>query len=94
MKKDAFYSKIRNFKTPLEASVFGDEVSEDLFYKVLKAANETYHQYYLDYLDVVKKLMNKETLQVWDLRYPIVKEPEKKYTLDDSFELIYKATKK
>ncbi len=93
MKKDAFYSKIRNFKTPLEASVFGDEVSEDLFYKVLKAANETYHQYYLDYLDVVKKLMNKETLQVWDLRYPIVKEPEKKYTLDDSFELIYKATK-
>lgn len=93
MKKDAFYSKIRKFKTPLEASVFADEVGEDLFYKVLETANKTYHQYYLDYLDVVKQLMNKEQLDVYDLRYPIVKEPSKKYTLDDAFELIYEATK-
>ncbi|MGN1330032.1 MAG: oligoendopeptidase F [Clostridia bacterium] len=94
MKKDAFYSKIRKFKTPLEASVFGDEVGEDLFYKVLETANKTYHQYYLDYLDVMKKLMNKEKLDVYDLRYPVIKEPSKKYTLDDAFELIYEATKK
>lgn len=94
MKKDAFYSKIREFKTPLEASVFGDEVGEDLFYKVLETANKTYHQYYLDYLDVMKKLMNKEKLDVYDLRYPVIKEPSKKYTLDDAFELIYEATKK
>lgn len=94
MKKDVFYSKIRKFKTPLEASVFADEVGEDLFYKVLETANKTYHQYYLDYLDVVKQLMNKEKLDVYDLRYPIVKEPSKKYTLDDAFELIYEATKK
>ena len=93
MKKDAFYSKIRKFKTPLEASVFGDEVGEDLFYKVLETANKTYHQYYLDYLDVMKKLMNKEKLDVYDLRYPVIKEPSKKYTLDDAFELIYEATK-
>ncbi|MBP3463896.1 MAG: oligoendopeptidase F [Clostridia bacterium] len=93
MKKDVFYSKIRKFKTPLEASVFGDEVGEDLFYKVLETANKTYHQYYLDYLDVMKKLMNKEKLDVYDLRYPVIKEPSKKYTLDDAFELIYEATK-
>ena len=30
MKKDVFYSKVRKFKSPLEASTFGDEVSEDL----------------------------------------------------------------
>lgn len=93
MKKDVFYSKIRNFKTPLEASVFGDEVTEELFYKVLKAANETYHGYYLEYLDIVKKIMNKEKLEMYDLRYPIVQEPNKKYSLEDAFDLIYKATK-
>ena len=93
MKKDVFYSKIRKFKSPLEASVFGDEVTEELFYKVLENANKTYHNYYLEYLDVVKKLMNKEILEVYDLRYPIVKEPSKKYTLDNAFELIYEATK-
>lgn len=92
MKKDVFYSKARNFKSPLEASTFGDEVSEDLFYKVLKAANTDYHEYYLEYLDVFKKIMGKEKLDNYDLRYPIVREPEKKYTIDDAFELIFKAT--
>jgi len=94
MKKDAFFSKVRRFKTPLEASIFGDEVPEELFYKVLETANQKYHNYYLEYLDVVKKLMNKEKLEAYDLRYPIIKEPSKKYTLDDSFELIYEATEK
>lgn len=93
MKKDVFYSKVRKFKSPLEASVFGDEVSEDLFYKVLETANKTYHGYYLEYLDVVKKLMNKEKLEMYDLRYQVVKAPDKKYSLDDAYELIYEATK-
>ncbi len=93
MKKDVFYSKARKFNSALEASCFGDEVTEELFYKVLKAANEDYHKYYLEYLDVFKKLMNKDILQNYDLRFPIVEEPEKKYTIDDAFELIFEATK-
>lgn len=93
MKKDAFYSQIRKFNSPLEASVFGDEVTEELFYKVLKAANEDYHKYYLEYLEVIKKLMNKDSLEMWDLRYPAVKEPDKKYSLEDAFNLIFEATK-
>ena len=93
IKKDVFYSKVRKFKSPLEASTFGDEVSEELFYKVLQAANNDYHQYYLEYLDVVKELMNKEKLENYDLRYPIIKEPSKKYSLDDAFKLIFEATK-
>ena len=93
MKKDAFYSKVRKFDTPLDASVFGDEVTKELFYKVLEMANNKYHEYYLEYLDVVKKLMGKEKLEMYDLRYPIVKAPDKKYSLDDAFELIYEATK-
>ncbi len=93
MKKDVFYSKVRKFKSPLEASTFGDEVTEELFYKVLDAANNKYHKYYIEYLDVFKKIMNKDILQVYDLRYPIVKEPDKKYSVEDAFELIFEATK-
>ena len=93
MKKDVFYSKARKYNSPLEASCFGDEVTEELFYKVLKAANEDYHQYYLEYLDIFKKIMNKDILQNYDLRYPIVEEPSKKYSIDDAFDLIFEATK-
>ena len=93
MKKDVFYSKVRKFDSPLESSVFNDEVSKDLFYKVLEMANNKYHEYYLEYLDVVKKCLGKDKLEMYDLRVPIVETPDKKYTLDEAFELIFEATK-
>ena len=93
IKKDVFISDIRKFKSPLEASIYGDEVPEELFYKVLEAANKTYHDYYLDFLEVSRKLIGKEKLDVYDLRLPIVKEPDIKYSLDDAFDLIFEATK-
>lgn len=93
MKKDVFYSKVRKFETPLDASVFGDEVTKDLFYKVLEMANNKYHGYYLEYLDVVKKVLGKEKLEMYDLRVPIAKVPDKKYSLEDAFKLIFEATK-
>lgn len=93
MKEDVFYSKVRKFNSPLEASVFNDEVTPELFNKILKMANETYHKYYIEYLDITKKVLGKEKLESYDLRLPLVKEPNSKYTLDDAFELIFKATK-
>ncbi|MBR3133483.1 MAG: oligoendopeptidase F [Clostridia bacterium] len=93
MKKDVFYSKVRKFNSPLEASVFSDEVSCDLFYKVLEMANNKYHSYYLEYLDVTKKILGKDILEMYDLKVPITKVPDKKYSLDDAFELIFEATK-
>ena len=56
-------------------------------------ANNKYHGYYLEYLDVVKKCLGKDTLEMYDLRVPIVEMPDKKYTLDEAFELIFEATK-
>ena len=64
-----------------------------MFFSIYYYWFKFWYNYYLEYLDVVKKLMNKEILEVYDLRYPIVKEPSKKYTLDNAFELIYEATK-
>lgn len=92
IKEDVFYSKVRKFKSPLEASVFNDEVTPDLFYKILDAANEKYHSYYIDYLEASKKILKKDKLNPYDLRLPLVESSNKKYTLDDAFNLIYEAT--
>ncbi len=91
IKEDVFYSKVRKFNSPLEASVFQDEVTPELFNKILKMANETYHRYYLEYLDICREVLGKDKLYNYDLRLPLAKEPDKKYTLDDAFELIFKA---
>lgn len=91
MKEDVFFSKVRKFNSPLEASVFDDEVKPELFNKILKMANETYHKYFLEYLDIMREVLGKENLYSYDLRLPLVKESNSKYTLDDAFELIFKA---
>lgn len=92
IKEDVFYSQVRKFDSPLEASVFDDEVTPELFNKILKAANETYHKYFIEFLEVSKKVLGRDKLHSYDLRLPLVKEPSSKYTLDDAFNLIYKAT--
>lgn len=93
IKEDVFFSKVRKFNSPIEASVFEDEVTPELFFKILQVANNTYHEFYLDYLDVSRKILGKERLKPYDLRLPLVEEPQNKYTLDDAFNLIFEATK-
>lgn len=92
MKEDVFYSQVRKFNSPLEASVFDDEVTPELFNKILKVANETYHKYFIEFLEVSKKILKRDKLYPYDLRLPLVEEPNSKYTLNDAFNLIYEAT--
>lgn len=93
LKKDVFYAKFRKFKDPLEAATFSDEVTEDLFYMILNSANKKYHSYYVDFLDIEAKILNKEKLDSYDLRYPVVKNIEKKITIEDAWNLIFEVTK-
>ena len=55
VKEDVFYSKVRKFDSPVDSFVFADEVNSDLFYKILKMANETYHDYFVEYIDLSSK---------------------------------------
>lgn len=93
LKKDVFLANVRKFSTSLEASVFEDEVPQELFYKVLQMANEKYHSYLLEYVDVMKKVLNKEELQIYDINVPLVEHTDTKYSIDMAFDLIFEATK-
>ena len=92
VKEDVFNAQVRNFASPVESAVFGDEVTPDLFNMILEVANEKYHKYFLEYLEVSAKALNKE-IYSYDLYMPLAKAPDKKYTLDEAFELIFEATK-
>lgn len=93
IKKDVFYAKARKFASPLEASIFEDNAPKELFDKILYMANDKYHSYLLDYTKLRKKILKKEKLELYDMQVPLVKTPDQKYTLEDAFSLIYKATK-
>lgn len=92
LKKDVFYSKVKKFDSSLDAATFSDEVNKELFYMILENANKKYHKYYIEYLDVLAKIMGKEKLNSYDLRYPVVEESNSEFTIDEAWDLIFKVT--
>ncbi len=88
MKKDAFYADVRKFKDPLAAAQWNDEVPEDLFYKILDKANKQYRPLFHRYNVLKKKVLGLKEMYNYDLNVPLVEGVEKKYTIDQCFEII------
>lgn len=93
MKKDAFYADVRKFDNSLEASVFDDDVPSELFFKVLDSANVKYRHLFHRYNQLKKTLLNKEVIYNYDLNVPLVSSINKKYTVDQCFEIINECLK-
>lgn len=91
MKKDAFYSDIRHFETPLKASVFNDDVPSSLFFKILDKANRQYRPLFHRYNRLKKELLQIDDFYNYDLNVPLVTSVSKKYTIDQCFDIINKA---
>ncbi|MBM6930173.1 oligoendopeptidase F [[Clostridium] spiroforme] len=91
MKKDAFYSDIRHFETPLEASVFNDDVPSSLFFKILEKANHQYRYLFHRYNRLKKELLKIDDFYNYDLNIPLVKSISRKYTIDECFDIINQA---
>lgn len=88
MKKDAIYAKIRKFDSPLGASVYHDDVPEDLFFKILEMANVKYRPLFHQYNSLKKELLDLDELCNYDLNIPLINTSDYKVKVDDAFEII------
>ena len=88
MKKDAFYADVKKFDSPLEASLFDDDVPTSLFFKILEKANEEYRPLFHRYNALKKKLFNKDVMYNYDLSVPLVEYKTPKYTIEECFDII------
>ncbi len=93
MKKDAFYADVKKFNTPLEASLFEDNVPTSLFFKILEKANQQYRPLFHRYNALKKKALQLETMYNYDLSIPFVDYKEKKYSIDECFDIILDVVK-
>lgn len=90
-KAQVFEANMRNFDSALEASLFEDGADKTLFDKVLSMANEKYKQGIHDYFKFHKEVLHLEEQHSYDVFLPIMKSVQKKYTIDESFEILDKA---
>ena len=93
MKKDAFYADVKKFNSPLEASLFDDNVPTTLFFKILEKANQQYRPLFHKYNALKKKALHLETMYNYDLSVPFIHYNTKTYTVEECFDIILDVVK-
>ncbi|MDR0286937.1 MAG: oligoendopeptidase F family protein, partial [Clostridiales bacterium] len=90
VKSNKFYSKVRNYGSCLEASLSLDDVNVSVYNNLIDTINRNLPKLGR-YLEIRQKILNLETLHMYDLYVPIVKTDDKKYSYEEAKEIVYKA---
>ena len=88
--QDIFSSRARGYSSSLSASLFSDNVSEDVYRNLISAVHEGFpvlHRYY----KLLAKVIGKDKLKHYDVYQPLVKNIKCNYSYDDAVTMIKEA---
>jgi len=71
IKRHVFNAKVRNFDSALKAALFGDNVDQEVYDNLTSTVHE-YLPVFYKYVDLRRKMLNLEQLDMYDLYVPIV----------------------
>ncbi|MDI3477305.1 MAG: oligoendopeptidase [Thermoanaerobacterium sp.] len=89
VKKDIFYSKMRNYKTSLEASLFDDNVPVDVYNNLIDAIHERIDLLHR-YVSLRKRMLKLDELHMYDLYVPLVENYDKEYDYEEAKNIVLK----
>lgn len=92
MKQHLFNARIHNYKDCLEARLFNENISPDVFHNLIKSTKENLAPLHR-YLALKKELLGLDIYKYEDIYTSAVKAVDKKYTWDEAREMILKAMK-
>ncbi|MCR5731870.1 MAG: oligoendopeptidase F [Sphaerochaetaceae bacterium] len=90
IQRDIFISRARGYKSSLDASLFPDNVPEEVYKNLIKSVHKGFpilHRYYA----VMAKVLKKEKLNHYDVYVPLVSGVKSTHTYDEAVELIKNA---
>ena len=92
IKSEIFYAKMRKYECALQASLFQDDISVDVYNKLIIAVDEN-----LDalnkYADIKKKFLGLEDIHMYDLYVPLTDKFDMKIPYEKAKEIILNALK-
>lgn len=92
IKAEIFYAKIRKYESALQASLFQDDISVDVYNNLIAAVDEN-----LDalnkYVDLKKKFLGLDEIHMYDLYVPLTDKFDMKIPYEKAQEIILKALK-
>lgn len=92
VKEDLFMSKVRKFNSPLEASVYNDNISIDVYNNLIDTIHDNLGSLH-DYLAFRKETLGLDELHMYDLVCNLLKQKKKKYTFEQARDIVLEAVK-
>ena len=92
IKSEIFYAKTRKYESALQASLFQDDISVEVYNNLIAAVDEN-----LDalnkYIDLKKELLGLDEIHMYDLYVPLTDKFDMKVTYDEAQKIILEALK-
>lgn len=92
MKENFFYSKVRNYQSPLEASLFQDNIDRSVYQNLIDVVHDHMDLMY-DYMKLRKRVLGLDEMHMYDVYVDLVKESPKEIPFEEGKELVINALK-
>ena len=90
VKSNFFISKTRKYKSPLEMSLYGDNISKDLYTSLINKVHSNL-DIMEEYMKVRKDILKLDELHMYDVYVPLVSNISKDYSYEEAKDLVIKA---
>lgn len=92
IKNFIFMSKIRNYKSSLEASLKPNDISVDVYHNAVESINKNLSSLHR-YVDIKKKLLGLDEIHLYDLYVPVVDIPKEVIEYNKAVEIVEEGLK-
>lgn len=86
------FARIKNFPSSLDAAVYPDNVTKDLYNGLIDTVSDNLNVLY-KYYELKRKSLDLSNLHLYDIYAPLVKDFERNYTFNEAKETVLKALK-
>ena len=90
VKANCYFSKVRKYQSVLSSALEGEEVSEKVYYTLIKMVRKNLPMLF-DYYDLKKKELGLDDFYIYDCMADTSKEDKQTFTYDQAIELIKEA---
>ncbi len=92
VKEDFFFAKVRKFNSPLEMSLYSDDISVDVYKNLIDTIHKNLKPMY-DYMDLRKEFFGLDQVHMYDLFVDMVKGNPRSFSFDEAKEIVLDAVK-
>ena len=92
VRQDCFFAKARKFGSAIEKALFYEEVDRKVYDNLIDSVNKTLPMLH-EYMALRKKVMGLETLNMYDLNYPMIPAANLALEFDEAFALVKEGLK-